>query len=161
MERIARSMLLLGGGLSVALALYHFFLPFQFHWAKFVEELPGQIRWSLFALNFFFSDLLLVVGLCVLATAWSSPHNRPLGLLVVGGAASFWLVNLGYLMLFPFPVPASLYAVKLGLEAFSATSFLLHGFPFGWLVARGAGEQLRRDPTANSGELLKESLNKR
>jgi hypothetical protein len=135
MERIARNMLLLGGGLSVAMALYHFFLPFQFHWAKFVEEIPGQIRWSLFALNFFFSDLLLVVGLLVLATARNSLRNRPLALAVVGGAASFWLLNFGYLVLFPFPMPSSLYAVKLGLLSFSATCFLLHGIPFGWLVA--------------------------
>ena len=137
MERVARSMLLLGGGMSVALALYHFFLPFQFHWARFVEEVPGQIRWALFALNFFFSVLLLVVGLLVLATAWSSARDRPLALMVVGGAASFWLANFAYLVLFPFPVPASLYAVKWGLASFSATCFLLHGVPFGWLVANG------------------------
>ena len=131
--------------MSVALALYHFFLPLQFDWAKFVGEVPGQIRWALFAINFFFSVLLLVVGLCVVATAWNSFRNEPLALLVVGGAASFWLANFVYLMRFPFPVPASLSAVQLGLEAFSATSFLLHGVPFGWLVAEGA--RLRRVPT--------------
>jgi hypothetical protein len=147
-------MLLVGGGMSVAMALYHFFLPFQFHWAKFVEQIPAQIRWSVFALNFFFSDLLLVIGLIVLATAWNlrpsqsvnlgqpvEPRQpvrlvQPLALVAVGGAASFWLVNFGYLMVFPFPVPASLYAVKWGLPSFAAASFLLHGVPFGWLIAR-------------------------
>ena len=84
MDRIARSMLLLGGGMSVAMALYHFFLPFQFHWAKFVEEIPGVIRWSLFSLNFFFSALLLIVGLLVLAAAWNLPRHQPLALLIVG-----------------------------------------------------------------------------
>ena len=135
MDRIARSMLLLGGGMSVAMALYHFFLPFQFHWGKFVEEIPGVIRWSLFSLNFFFSALLLVVGLLVLAAAWNLPRHQPLALLIVGGAASFWLANFTYLLIFPFPVPPSMYAVKLGLESFAAASFVLHGIPFGWLIA--------------------------
>jgi hypothetical protein len=43
----------------------------------------------------------------------------------VGGAAAFWLANFSYLMIFPFPVPSSLYAVKLVLESFAAASFLL------------------------------------
>jgi hypothetical protein len=135
MDRIARGMLLLGGGMSVAMALYHFFLPFQFHWGKFVEEIPPVIRWSLFSLNFFFSDLLLVVGLLVLAAGWNLPRHQPLALLIAGGAASFWLVNFAYLMICPFPMPPSMYAVKLALESFAATSFLLHGIPFGCLIA--------------------------
>jgi len=134
--------------MSVALALYHFFLPLQFHWARFVEEVPGQIHWALFALNFFFSVLLLVVGLSVLATAWSSARNGPLALMVVGGAASFWLANFAYLMLFPLPVPASLSAVKWGLECFSVACFLLHGVPFGWLATNGAGRVTNRDGVA-------------
>jgi hypothetical protein len=135
MDRIARGMLLLGGGMSVAMALYHFFLPVQFHWAKSVGEIPTILQWSLFALNFFFSWLLLVVGLAVLAAAWNLPRNQPLALRIVGGAASFWLANFTYLMIFPFPVPPSMYAVKLGLESFAAASFVLHGIPFGWLIA--------------------------
>jgi hypothetical protein len=134
-DRIARGMLLLGGGMSVAMALYHFFLPFQFHWARFVEDIPAVIRWSLFSLNFFFSTLLLVVGLLVLAAAWHLPRNQPLALLIAGGAAAFWLANFSYLMIFPFPVPPSLHAVKLVLESFAAASFLLHGIPFGRLMA--------------------------
>jgi hypothetical protein len=135
MERIARGMLLLGGGMSVAMALYHFFLPVQFHWAKSVGATPAILQWSLFALNFFFSWLLLVVGLAVLAAGWSLARNRPLALVVVGGAASFWLVNFAYLLICPFPMPASMYVVKLGLQCFAAACCLLHGLPFGWLVA--------------------------
>ena len=147
MDRFARNMLLLGGGMSVAMALYHFFLPFQFHWAKFVEEIPAVIRWSLFALNFFFSDLLLVMGLLVLATGWTHPRDQPLALLIVGGAASFWLVNFAYLMIFPFPMPPSMYGVKLGLQSFAAASFLLHGIPFAWLIA--TRHRLRNQVTAD------------
>jgi|HubBroStandDraft_6_1064221.scaffolds.fasta_scaffold803512_1 hypothetical protein len=147
MDRFARNMLLLGGGMSVAMALYHFFLPFQFHWAKFVDEIPAVIRWSLFALNFFFSDLLLVMGLLVLATGWTHPRDQPLALLIVGGAASFWLVNFAYLMIFPFPMPPSMYGVKLGLQSFAAASFLLHGIPFAWLIA--TRHRLRNQVTAD------------
>lgn len=109
-----------------------FLLPFQFHWAKFVQDIPAVIRWSLFSLNFFFSALLLVVGLLGLAAAWNLPRNQPLALLIVGGAALFWLVNFTYLMIFLFPVPPSIQAVKLVLESFAAASFLLHAVPFGF-----------------------------
>jgi len=128
-------MLLLGGGMSVAMALYHFFLPVQFHWAKSVGEIPTILQWSLFALNFFFSYLLLVIGLAVLAAGWNSSRGQPLAIIVVGGATSFWLVNFGYLLIFPFPMPPSMYAVKLSLQSFAAACCLLHGLPFGWLVA--------------------------
>ncbi len=136
MERIARSMLLLGGGMSVAMALYHFFLPIQFHWAKSVGEIPPILQWSLFALNFFFSDLLLVVGAAVLAAGWNRLRNEPVALMIVGGAASFWLVNFAYLLIFPFPMPPSMSAVKLSLQSFAAACCLLHGLPFGWLIAK-------------------------
>jgi hypothetical protein len=76
MERIARSMLLLGGGMSVAMALYHFFLPVQFHWAKSVGEIRPILQSSLFALNYFFSYLLLVVGAAVLAAGWNPLRNE-------------------------------------------------------------------------------------
>lgn len=76
--------------------------------------------------------MLLVVGLLGLAAAWNLPRNQPLALLIVGGAALFWLVNFTYLMIFLFPVPPSIQAVKLVLESFAAASFLLHAVPFGF-----------------------------
>ncbi len=116
------------------MGLYHFFLPVQFHWAKFVEDIPAAIRWGLFAINFFFSFLLLVLGVLVLAAAWTRARLQPAALLTVGGGAAFWLVNFAYLVACPMPMPPSLFAVKLGLQLYSLAALLFHGIPLGWLA---------------------------
>jgi hypothetical protein len=138
LERFARNTLVIAGGLSVTMALYHFFLPIHFHWAKFVEEIPAAIRWGLFAINFFFSFLLFVIGVFVLATAWNRSHTQPTALMIVGGGASFWLVNFAYLMISPIPMPPSMYLVKLALQFYSFAALILHGIPLGWMMAKRA-----------------------
>jgi hypothetical protein len=125
------------------MALYHFYLPTQFHWARFVEEVPPAIRWGLFAINFFFSFLLLVVGVFVVAAAWNGSPARPAALLVAGGAASFWLVNFAYLMISPMPMPPSLGVVKVGLQLYSFSALMLHAVPFVWLAATARQRRAR------------------
>ena len=117
---------------------------FQFQWARHVEDIPPAIRWGLYAINIFFSTLLLVTGLLVIGVAWSRAAARPPGLWVVAGGAAFWAVNFAYLMVRPMPLPDSLAAVGLVLVLYSFAALVLHVVPLGWYV--------RRHLRANGGE---------
>ncbi len=129
-------MLLVGGGLTTAMAAYHFFLPIQFQWARYVESIPAQIQWGLFAINFFFSVSLGIAGLTVVAIACFRLHTHPPGLWVVGGSFSFWAVNLGYLLVYPMPLPDTLLAVRIALFAYSGLAVFLHGIPTALYIRR-------------------------
>jgi hypothetical protein len=127
-------MLLTAGTLSAAMGLYHFFLPSQFEWARYVEGLPPIIRWALFSINSFFSFLLLVAGLLVILVAWQRAHAQPIGLWVIAGSAAFWAFNFAYLLIWPMPLPARLALVGIGLRSYSLVAMLLHAVPLGLLL---------------------------
>jgi hypothetical protein len=129
MERFTQALLLAAGAMSAAMATYHFFLPTQFRWDRAAEQAPPILRWALFALNTFFSTLLLLIDGLVLAVAWGRRHRRAPEWWMVAAGAIFWAVNLGYQLACPMPIPDSLVAVRIGLPAFSASVLLLHVLP--------------------------------
>jgi hypothetical protein len=131
-------MLLVGGLLSAAMGAYHFALPYQFDWAGAIKGIPASVRWALFALNFFFSFLLLTSGLLVLMVARSRRYASPPGAWLVAGAGAFWAVNLSYQLIIPMPLPPSMIVLRIGLLAFAALALLLHAVPLILIRAQGA-----------------------
>ena len=130
---------LLGGGLlSSAMGGFHFFLPHLFGWGRHLGEVPPEIRWGTFAINFFMSYLMLAGGVLTLVSCWlwreSDPVTRDVGIVVVMG--SFWVMNLIYQLAFPFPVPPTLWRVRLLLIGFSLVTALFYGLPVARVALR-------------------------
>jgi len=123
----ARILLVLGGAATAAMASYHFFIPSAFGWARETVGLYPTIRWALFSINFFFSCLLLALGMTTIAGVVMRCVNEGTYLVVVVSGVLFWLVNAGYQLLIPMPLPSS-YAVLgyfLKSYAFGVAALLL------------------------------------
>ncbi|MGB0838421.1 MAG: hypothetical protein ACPGRE_10000 [Flavobacteriaceae bacterium] len=85
---------------AIAMALYHFYLPYQFQWFNFLDQTSPTINWALIALNNYFSFNLLVLGLAVL---FYKKSKLPVLLLTI-----FWTFSFIYQIYSPMPIPKHL-----------------------------------------------------
>ena len=117
MHSTSRSLtLLVSGGLSAAMALFHFFLPRVYGWEADLAHTPSELRWALLSLNCFFSLLLLCAGVVAFASWW----QPALGVSSSLTLAAFWCVNAAYQWLIPPPWPRTIALALLALAVFAA-----------------------------------------
>jgi hypothetical protein len=96
---IVKVMLLTAGLASAGMATFHFFLPNVFQWSRFMTTVPASIVWGMYAINAFFSALLLLGSVATILVALSPTRDR----VVVWGMALFWGFNVVYQVIWPFP----------------------------------------------------------
>jgi hypothetical protein len=115
------------------MAAFHFALPSIFDWDRFASALPTPIRWALFAINAFFSMLLLAGGLASVGLARRQrPATAVLWIMVL-----FWAFSAGYQMLRPFPMAG----IRWVLLGFALATSALYALTL-WALGR-AGQTIR------------------
>lgn len=102
-EKLRKRCLVIAGLASAAMAAFHFVLPHVFGWARFVNDIPPPIRWGLFAINVFFSTLLLWGGVTTIITAFGDRRNTLLSYCIFVGMGLFWIIDASYQVIYPFP----------------------------------------------------------
>ena len=118
------------------MAAFHFFLPHIFGWGRYVNEIPAPIRWGLFSLNVFFSSLLLWGGITTIITTLNYKESDLLTYCIFIGMGIFWIINVSYQILFPFPAVI----MKWILLAFAVTVAALYWFAVYLSFDRGVVE---------------------
>jgi|SRR6185503_611897 len=113
------------GFLQVGMAIAHFGL--QYEW-RGVDggSFPPQLRWALFALNFSWSTLVLLLGGLTVYAARLHPTTELVRTLVLI-VAVFWTIHGVYMVVEPMPVPQRLAWIQGPIVAFPATVILLLG----------------------------------
>ena len=117
--------LALAGSLSAAMALYHFWLPYAFHWGDVLTSVP-MVRWGLFIINASFSLLLLAGSVMSTAIAWRPELKEGAGRWVILAMAGYWLFNAAYQVVVPMPMPARLASLKWAFLGFGLSLALLY-----------------------------------
>jgi hypothetical protein len=120
------------GLLQIGMAIAHFGL--QYEW-RGVDggSLPPQLLWALFALNFSWSTLVLLVGGLTLYAGRLDP-TAPSVRTLVAIVAVFWTVHGIYMVVEPMPVPPRLAWIQAPIVAFPASVILLSGLA--WLSTK-------------------------
>jgi hypothetical protein len=124
--------LALAGTLTSGMALYHFWLPYAFHWSDVLTHVP-MVRWGLFIINASFSLLLLAGGLMSIGIAFRPILKHDAGRWVILAMAGYWLFNAAYQVLIPMPMPNRLAGLKWAFLGYSLSVALLY---LGALVER-------------------------
>nr|WP_298994894.1 hypothetical protein [uncultured Allomuricauda sp.] len=122
----ARLVLNLGAFQTFSMALYHFFIPYQFNWSQYLSEDIQTINWSLFATNNYFSFTLLLLS-ALMFYYFNSSNVKNIKPLIVAGFF-FWLFSCLYQLIDPMPLPASLQWLRyllLGIAVFNTSLFLI------------------------------------
>ena len=108
MKPLHLKLLKLGAIQTVLIAVYHFFIPFQFSWDDFLSEGAPTINWSLYALNNYFSFNLLIVSVFLLYHIfYKKEHLQTIKMLSII-AMLFWFFSAIYQIIEPMPLPMSL-----------------------------------------------------
>jgi hypothetical protein len=97
---IVKALLLVAGLASAGMASFHFFLPNVFQWSRFMTTVPASILWGMYAINAFFSFLLLLGSVATIRVALSPTRDKA----VLWGMALFWGFNAVYQVIWPFPL---------------------------------------------------------
>lgn len=134
-QRIAIVALGIAAASSCAMAGYHFALPFIWHWSRLVGDIPATIRWGLFAINVFFSFLLLAGGVLTAVAARELRRGAPPDRGVLVAMAGFWTLNTLYQVVVPMPLPAKLWPLHLLLSGYAALTLLAYLIGLGALRA--------------------------
>ncbi len=101
-------LLKLGAIQTLLMAIYHFFIPFQFNWAHFLSEGTATINWSLFALNNYFSFNLLIVSIFLLYHLYRKIEFKQTIKVLSMIALLFWCFSAIYQIIEPMPLPKTL-----------------------------------------------------
>ena len=117
--------LVAAGVLTCGMALYHFWLPYAFHWGEVLTRAP-MLRWGLFIINASFSFLLLAGGVMSLAIALRPGPRERAARWVLIAMAGYWLFNAAYQVVFPMPLPPRLAGLHWGFLGFAAAVALLY-----------------------------------
>jgi hypothetical protein len=117
--------LMAAGVLQIGMAVAHFGL--QYEW-RGVDggSFPAQLRWALFALNFSWSTLVLLVGGLTIYSGRLDPRAASVRALVLI-VAVFWTIHGIYMVVEPMPVPPRLAWIQAPIVTFPAMLVLLHG----------------------------------
>ncbi|MEA2021519.1 MAG: hypothetical protein U9N08_03495 [Candidatus Caldatribacteriota bacterium] len=102
--KLARLSCIIASTLTIMIAVSHFFIPFIFPWGSLIEELYPSIKWALFAMNYFFSLLLLLGGVFSLVAEFKWGRVKGIRKCILGGMTFFWLAGTIYEIVYPFPI---------------------------------------------------------
>jgi membrane-associated phospholipid phosphatase len=108
------------------MAIYHFWMPYQFHWTDKLQATPPAIAWGAIMINFCFSVLLVWGAAMTVLAAFRWAKRDALTRCAVWGMGTFWVLNAGYQALFPMPLPENLRVVGWFLLGFAVLVAFLY-----------------------------------
>ncbi len=111
MDKLNKILLSIGGFLFISIGGYHIFLPHIWGWKEFSETMPDMIEWALYATNFLMSSLMVLIGVFTIILMRRNKSSNNL-ILLLGGF--YWVINIGYQIAVPTPIPDELLAMKIG-----------------------------------------------
>ena len=117
------------GVLEGGMALAHFGLQYEWSWLRDFGNLPAQLAWALFALNFSWGVLLLAISGLVLYAATLGPDAGAFVRRFVFVIGLFWLIHGVYVLAVPMPLPRRLHWIRSPMAAFPLTIITLHWAP--------------------------------
>lgn len=123
---IWKASLLTAGICSASMALYHFWLPYQWDWTGKLRSAPPAIAWGAPMINFCFSALLVWGAAMTILAAFRWTRQDALTRCAVWGMGVFWILNAGYQALVPMPLPERFRAIGWFLLGFAVLVALLH-----------------------------------
>ena len=128
-NRLWHVLLAAAGVLQAGMALAHFGLQDEWSLLRDFGNLPAQLAWALFALNFSWGVLLLAISGLVLYAARLGPGAGAFVRRFVFLVGLFWLIHGVYVLAVPMPLPPRLQWIQLPMAAFPVTIIALHWVP--------------------------------
>ena len=128
MNKLIPSILKFASVQGVLIGVYHIILPYQWNWYAYTADLPPMIEWSLYALNNFFSVLLILLSLVAFREVIGRQEGRGKIPLALMACLLFWVIDCVYQVVVPVPAPPAYAFIKylfFGAALLNAMLYLL------------------------------------
>lgn len=135
MNTLNKKLLILGCVQTLTMAIYHFFIPFQFQWAEFLSDNIPTINWSLYSLNNYFSFNLLILSMFLLYHLVKKTEKLHTIKILATIILLFWLFSLAYQVVAPMPLPDRMQWIRLLLFAIAAINIFVFIIPLKKLIS--------------------------
>lgn len=128
----------IGSSASIGFGLWHFFVPWIWHWVSYIDPQATELFVAVRAINVFFSLSLVMFGLLNLLFIWGGQANRYSIVVLLAATSLLWLTRvvlqlvypqgsmspiLQYGMLATFVLVTLCYTVSLCVVAMNKTAF--------------------------------------
>lgn len=128
MKRFTKTALIIAVANAFLIGGYHLILPYQWDWHSHTGELPSMIEWALYALNFLFSILLLILASLAFLSTRKQFFHPPITKALFAGCSLFWLADICYQLLVPIQVPSSFFFITLSFLGAAVFTLMLNLF---------------------------------
>ncbi len=128
MKNTHKFLLKLGTLQSVAMAIYHFFIPYQFGWDQYLKAESPTINWALVSINNYYSFTLLVAGGLLLFFLLGKKDQQQSISLLSFILLVHWLFSFFYQLISPMPLPIRLgflSYILIGVTVFNSVLFAI------------------------------------
>ena len=131
--KFTRMLVIVGGLVTLAFGIWHFFAPSLYHWFDYIPSAPAELIKTIVATNFFLSVTLVLFGtLAIVIAIWQWQNNSPVKIML-WVMSILWLVRAVYQLILP--QGTAIPGLSIGMTAiFSSTAFCFI-FPL-WLLMR-------------------------
>jgi len=129
MNTLYKNFLTLGCLQTLGMALYHFFIPFQFQWGQYLSKGIPTINWSLYGLNNYFSFNLLVISAFLLYHLKFKVEKLHTIKTLAFISLLFWVFSATYQIIEPMPLPSSLQWLGVNLPSIAILNILIFSVP--------------------------------
>lgn len=114
---------------TIIMGLYHFYIPFQFHWGDYLEHTSPTINWSLYSLNNYFSFNLLILALFLGYHLFKKNENFEIIKVLSSLIFLFWIFSALYQLFNPMPLPEHLKWIGFILIGVAFTNIIVFLIP--------------------------------
>ena len=130
MNRLTNLLIQFGGFQTTAMAIYHFFIPYQFSWSDYITEYSPTINWALYSINNYFSFTLLVLGFALLYFIKKKSSDLNILRLLILINLLFWGFSFIYQIIEPMPLPDRLDWLRILLPSIALLNTMVFAFTF-------------------------------
>lgn len=134
MNTLNKKLLIFGSIQTLAMAIYHFFIPFQFQWSQFLSDDIPTINWALYGLNNYFSfNLLVIAAFLLYHLKYKIDKIYTIKILALV-ALLFWVFSVVYQLVKPMPLPNSLQWLGVALPSIAFLNIIIFSLPLKALI---------------------------
>jgi hypothetical protein len=100
-NQLIRILVTIGGGASMGLGIWHFFVPKAWKWDSYIDVNAAELLLAVRAINVFFSLSLVLFGAMNMLFIYGDRSNRYSKIVMLAATCILWMTRLVFQLVYP------------------------------------------------------------
>jgi len=101
MNQLVRTLVTLGGAVSIGFGIWHFFVPKVWNWYSYIDSKATELVAAVRAINAFFSLSLILFGVVNLLLIYGGRSNRYSISVMLAATSILWTMRVVFQLIYP------------------------------------------------------------